>query len=76
MMTMKGGAPAWESVDPEIFVRSFLKCGISNGVECSKDNQIWVKVPVTTNINNEGDDQDPLQDINNIKKLHNYKRYI
>ena len=63
---------AWESVDPEIIVRSFLNWGISNSVDGSEDSLIWVEIPVTTNTNNEEDDNnndDPFQDIDKINSF-------
>ena len=63
---------AWESIDPEIMVRSLLKCGISNSVDGSKDSLILVEIPVTTNTDNEEDDyneDDPFQDIDKINSF-------
>ena len=63
---------AWESIDPKIIVKSFLKCGISNSVDGSEDSLIWVEISVTTDANYEEDnnnDDDPFQDIDEIIAL-------
>ena len=63
---------AWESINPEIIVKSFLKCGISNSIEGSKDSLIRVEIPVTTNSDNKEDnnnDDDPFQDIDEMNSF-------
>ena len=65
---------AWESINPEIIVKSFLKCGISNSIEGSKDSLIRAEIPVTTNSDNKEDnnnDDDPFQDIDEMNSFTN-----
>ena len=69
---------AWESIDPEIIVKSFLRCGISNSVDGSEDSLIWVEIPVTMNTDNEQDDNnddDPFQDIDKINSFTDDDNY-
>ena len=63
---------AWESIDPEIIINFFLKCGIFNSVDGSKDSLIRIETPITTNTDNKEDDNnhdDAFPDINEINSF-------
>ena len=36
---------AWDSIDADIIIRSFLRCGISNAVDGSEDDEIRNEIP-------------------------------
>ena len=36
---------AWDSIDVDIIIRSFLRCGISNAVDGSEDDEIRDEIP-------------------------------
>ena len=63
---------AWKLIHPEMMVRSFMKYGISNSVDNLEDSPIWLEIPVTTNTDNEEDDNNddhPFQDIDEINSF-------
>ena len=37
--------PFWDSIDADIIIRSFLRCGISNTVDRSEDDEIRDEIP-------------------------------
>ena len=60
---------AWDSIDADIIIRSFLRCGISNAVDGSEDDEIWDEIPrdieadITDGAHNE---EDPDADIDKL----------
>lgn len=39
---------AWEELDPQIIVRAFKKCCISNALDGSEDDILWEETPSTS----------------------------
>ena len=63
---------AWKLIHPEMMVRSFMKCGISNSVDSLDDSPIWVEIPVTTNTNNEEDDNNDDHSFQDIDEINSF----
>ena len=49
---------AWDSIPPEMVKKSFLKCGISNAMDCSEDNLLYEDDNETAAENETVDDAD------------------
>ena len=54
---------AWDSIDADIIIRSFLRCGISNAVDGSEDDEIQDEIPRDNGAHNE---EDPDADIDEL----------
>ena len=56
---------AWDSIDADIIIRSFLRCGISNAVDGSEDDEIPrdIEAEITDGAHNE---EDPDADIDEL----------
>ena len=60
---------AWDSIDADIIIRSFLRCGISNAVDGLEDDEIRDEIPrdieadITDGAHNE---EDPDADIDEL----------
>ena len=45
---------AWDSIDADIIISSFLRCGISNAVDGSEDDKIRDEIPREIEVDMDG----------------------